>query len=383
MEPLVTATFVLGDLIAKKLADGTLQRVGGVIIDEAKKLVVAWVREREENTSQIANIQHDLQQAQGSLQIYSAASVLNLGVSGMGFGVINLRLNQLEQSLKQSEELVKKIDKIDRKIDLGFYAKFRTAINLAVNAFTMSKAENRRDSALSAIQLFLEAEHIYTDYTDKEIEYGSQIIDEYLLTLTLAYLAEARCYLELGEYDTALKRFQEGEKNIRSRSQKYIEILLTSNPAIYLQPQFKGEIDLHRLTKVYQWIEPSLDENTVFENVRENLFKLAQEPNKWLESLPPAILSRVEVKGGRFGTNKKDFKQEADKRLPQVLEVMESMVETNRRFESYQTEIQAISQLGISFHDWLKLTPVNEDKPEGAELMFIVPNEPLELVAAS
>lgn len=54
------------------------------------------------------------------------------------------------------------------------------------------------------------------------------------------------------------------------------------------------------------------------------------------------------------------------------------MIETNRRFEAYQAEVQAIAQLGIGFHDWLKLTP-SEVKPDGAELMYIVPSEPLEL----
>jgi hypothetical protein len=49
-------------------------------------------------------------------------------------------------------------------LDLGYYANFRAALDLAVNAFTMTKAENRRSSALQAINRFLETEHIYTDY---------------------------------------------------------------------------------------------------------------------------------------------------------------------------------------------------------------------------
>ena len=53
-----------------------------------------------------------------------------------------------------------------------------------------------------------------------------------------------------------------------------------------------------------------------------------------------------------------------------------TLIETNRRFEAYQTEIQAIAQLGISFHDWLKLAP-SEAKPEAAELMYIIPSAPL------
>ncbi|WP_066376471.1 hypothetical protein [Anabaena sp. CA = ATCC 33047] len=324
--------------------------------------------------NQLEALGQNLQLTQGIFKVTTAASILNLGVSVMGFAVISQRLKELEQRLQQAQEL---LTKINRKIDLSFYANFRAAIELAINAFTMKKSENRRSSALQAINRFLEAEHIYTELTDIEIEQQSQIADEFLLTLSLAYLAETRCYLELEEHETALRRFQEGTIVIRSRIQKYVEILLTSNPAAYLQPHLKDQIDLRRLTKVYQWIDPTLEENAVFEMQRENLYKMAQEPNKWVESLPTAILSRVEVPGGWLGPNVNDLKREADKRLPQVLELIESMVETNRRFESYQTEIQAISQLGISFHEWLKLTPTQENKPEGAELMYIMPSTSL------
>ncbi|MCG6135695.1 MAG: hypothetical protein MET45_13690 [Nostoc sp. LLA-1] len=243
----------------------------------------------------------------------------------------------------------------------------------------MTKSENRQSSALQAINRFLEAEHIYTEYTDIEIEQQSQIADEFLLTLSLAYLAEARCYLELEEHETALRRFQEGSNVIRSRIEKYVKILLTANPAAYLQPQFKDVISLRRITKIYQWFNPNLDENDVFEIERENLFKMAAFPYEWVESLPPAILIRDEVPGVWFWPNTEDLKREADKRLPQVFEIIESMIETNRRFESYQTEIQAISQLGISFHDWLKLTPSTEMKPDGAELMYIIPSQPINI----
>ncbi|WP_225896409.1 hypothetical protein [Amazonocrinis nigriterrae] len=155
--------------------------------------------------------------------------------------------------------------------------------------------------------------------------------------------------------------------------------MLTSNPGVYLQPEFKGQIDLRRLTRIYQWIDPYLDENAVFDLQRENLFKMAQNPNKWLDNLPAAILNRVEVQGGWFGPSQDNLKQEAYKRLPQVFEVMESMIETNHRFEAYQTEVQAISQLGISFHGWLQLTPSTEIKPDGAEFMYIIPSKPLAL----
>ncbi|WP_373526578.1 hypothetical protein [Nostoc sp.] len=373
----LTVTFMLADWIGKGLTDGTLERVGGVIRDVSTKQIVTWLREQGSNnstTNQLGELGRSLQLTQGILQVSSTVSILNLGVSVIGFAVILQRLKELEQRLQQAQKL---LNHINRKIDVSFYANFRAALDLAVNAFTMTKIENRRSSALQAINRFLEAEHIYTEFADIEIEQQSQIADEYLLTLSLAYLAEARCYLELEEHDTALRRFQEGSIVIHSRIQKYINLLLTSNPAVYLQPQFRGQIDLRRLTRIYQWLDPTLNENVVFDMQRMNLFMLAKDPNKWIESISAAIWdSKVDWVGKAIWD---DPKPQIYARLPKTLEVMESMIETNRRFESYQTEVQAISQLGISFHDWLKLTPSTEIKPDGAELMYIIPSKPLEL----
>lgn len=373
----VTVTFMLADWIIKGLTDGTLERVGGVIRDVSTKQIVSWLREQGSNnstTNQLGELGRSMVVTQGILQVTSAVSILNLGVSVIGFAVIAQRLKELEQRLQQAQKL---LNHINRKIDLSFYANFRAAIELATNAFTMTKTENRRSSALQAINRFLEAEHIYTEFTDIEIEQKSQIADEYLLTLSLAYLAEARCYLELEEHDTALRRFQEGSIVIRSRIQKYVELLLTSNPAVYLQPQFRGRINLRRLTRIYQWLDPTLDENAVFDMQRMNLFILVKDSNKWVESIPAAIWdSKVDWVGKALWD---DPKPQIYARLPKTLAVMESMIETNRRFESYQTEVQAISQLEISFHDWLKLTPSTEIKPDGAELMYIIPSKPFEL----
>lgn len=371
----VTVTFMLADWIIKGIADGTLERVGGVIQEVGSKHIVTWLREQGSPTgNQLGELGRSMIVTQGILQVTSAVSILNLGVSVIGFAVIAQRLKELEQRLQQAQKL---LNHINRKIDLSFYANFRAAIELATNAFTMTKPENRRSSALQAINRFLEAEHIYTEFADIEIDQKSQIADEYLLTLSLAYLAEAHCYLELEEHDTALRRFQEGAIVIRSRIQKYVKLLLTSNPAIYLQPEFRGQIDLRRLTRIYQWLDPTLNENAVFDMQRINLFMLAKDPNKWIESIPAAIWdSKVDWVGKAIWD---DPKPQIYARLPKTLEVMESMIETNRRFEAYQTEVQAISQLGISFHDWLKLTPSTEIKPDGAKLMYIIPSKPLEL----
>jgi hypothetical protein len=90
--------------------------------------------------------------------------------------------------------------------------------------------------------------------------------------------------------------------------------------------------------------------------------------------LPAAIWdAQVDWVGKAFWD---DPKPQIFSRLPRVMAAMESMIETHRRLESYQWELQAIAQLGISFHEWLQLTP-SEPKPDDAKLVYVIPSEPI------
>lgn len=254
----VNATFHVPEHLARGISNGTLERVGGVVREADSKQVVAWLRE----IGNADNVLESVLQTAGAV-----SSILNLAVSTMGFAVVLLRLRVLERQLHQAQEI---LQTIDYKIDLSFYANFRAALDLAMNALTMTNAETRKLSAMQAINRFLEAEHHYTKLTDREIGNGSQVADEYLSTLCLAYVAEVRCYLELEEIDTARRRLQEGAAILRPRFEEHISTLLTSNPAAYLHPSLKEQVGLKRLTKVYRWLEPGLDESDVFEMQRDS-----------------------------------------------------------------------------------------------------------------
>ena len=277
---IIDVTFDIPEIIAQGLSNGTYERVGGVVREIGSKQVVGWLREIYEKSDPV------LSNILGLSSVSAVSSTLNLAVSTMGFIVVLKRLGIIEQQLEKAQEVLRTID---YKIDLSFYANFRAALDLAFNAFTMTNSETRKMSAMQAINRFLEAEHHYTKLTDIEIGNGSQVADEYLSTLCLAHVTEVRCYLELEELDTARRRLQEGAAALRPRFEKHINTLLTSNPAAYLHPSLKEQVGLKRLTKVYQWLKPGLDESDVFEMQRENLFNLARKPEKWINSLPQAI----------------------------------------------------------------------------------------------
>lgn len=385
----VEATFQVPEHIVQGLSNGTYERVGGVVREVESKQVVAWLREAyetgEPGSSNILS----------PFSVSAVSSTLNLAVSTMGFIIVLKRLGVIEQKLEQAREI---LQTIDYKIDLSFYANFRAALDLAINAFTMTNSETRKMSAMQAINRFLEAEHHYTKLTDIEIGNGSPVADKYLSTLCLAYITEARCYLELEEIDTARRRLQECAAILRPWFEKHINTLLTSNPAAYLHPSLKEQVGLKRLTRVYQWLEPGLDESDVFEKQRENLFKLAQNPEEWTNSRPQAI--RKSKGGSATQTNvlKSIAKQSKDtlfmilqiaaseslgkvvmksseteiyNRLPATMGLMESMVEDYNRLAMYQSEVEMIHRLGMSFQEWRQLTPSSNAHGNGADLIYI------------
>ncbi|MEO0886858.1 MAG: hypothetical protein AAFY54_13110 [Cyanobacteria bacterium J06648_10] len=402
----ISVLFDLPQYISTGLASGNFVRNGGVIQDQAGK-VVMWLKETggvpgvspsmlgsvdptgilrlglqgvdtAVTQSKLTALGAQMTQVQNLAMLTSATSILTLGVSVAGFAIISKKLKHLEGRLK---DVQKTLDEVDEKIDLGFYSNFRAALDLAGNAFTMDDKANRRSSALQAIDRFLEAEHVYSDLTDKEIERKSQIGDEYLLTLCLAYIAETRCYLELGEYDTALRRFQEGKEQIRTRIGQYIDLLLTDNPLMYLHPDLKEEVDLPRLARIYRWKDPSANEHSVFELMRESLrfldgasrFNLSE----WSKMLPASVIEQNQIKRGFTGI-KDEGRKEILKSLPKAVSEMEEMMETNQRFESYEYEIKLLAKTKVPFSKWLSLKPADA-APEGANLAFILPPQPIAL----
>ena len=392
----VNATFQVPKNIDLGIVNGTYERVGGVIREKKSKQIVAWLREAGKTGKAVEAVEVGKIVGSALQTVGSVSSILNLAVSTTGFIVVLRRLGVIEQQLFQAQAALKTID---YKIDLSFYANFRAALNLAMNAFTMTNAESRRLSAMQAINRFLEAEHHYTKLTDLEISNGSQVADEYLSTLCLAYVTEVRCYLELEEIDTAHRRLQESAAELRPRFEKHIDTLLTSNPAAYLHPSLKDEVGLKRLTQVYQWVDPGLTESDVFEMQRENLFKLAQDPSEWTNSLPQAIripksdnshlidvFDDIAKKSKRFmktlpSRSKKEAgspepitlssELEAYGRLPATMDLIETLVENDNRLTMYEAEVDVINRSGMSFQEWQQLTPLPSPQENGGDLMYI------------
>lgn len=402
LQDLLKVTSPISDILLKALANGTFERIGGAIYDTTGRLI-AFLRET-------VDFKQVTSEAVSFLNGGAGLSILNFAVATMGFAVVLRRVNNIAKRLEETQEL---LEQLNQKLDLSFYANFRTALDLAYNAFTMVKPENRGSMARQAVDRLAQARHHYSALIEDRLDTNGPAVDAYLATLTLAFVAETRCYLELEELALAKRRLDSGAIDLNRHVRNQLNTLLTSNPSAYLHPTLKGTVDLRRLTNVLRWLHPSLDENAVFEEQRQNLFNLTEHLDEWLETLPSAIWdpkfdtpgnTMRSPKSRRFETPEinilvpklgnlklprigiprlgRNVETKVFTRLGTILETIEAMIEDMHRLDTYRVEIQAIQNLGVSFHQWQQLTLPTHSLEENPALMCIIPHKPLDLTAS-
>ncbi|HRW98443.1 MAG TPA: hypothetical protein P5280_03085 [Cyclobacteriaceae bacterium] len=367
--PIITTTLGIRPELAGKiisgLMSGTYERVGGVIRDVGSKEVVAWLRDLPQTQPIDATVLSSLGPL---LPLNVVTSVLNLSISVIGFGVVMKRLNTIEGQLQTISGI---LAGVNRKLDLSFYSNFRAALELARTAFSMREDTNRRISATQAINRFLEAEHHYLGMLDTELQAGSQAVSPFLNTLFLAYVSTARCYLELGETETAWRHFQEGEAALSSRVRQYYSSIVGVKPAIFLHPGLADSISLERLTRLLRHYDGSLNESSVFENLRKEIWETAsRKPETWLRKLPASIWDH-EVDGrekkaiGRRPRSGEEMLKQVLPRLPEAFAQVELAHESLGCIEGYGIESRYLLDHNIEYRAWqqIEIPATKQDDP--------------------
>ena len=154
---------------------------------------------------------------------------------------------------------------------------------------------------------------------------------------------------------------------------------------------------MKRLTKICRWLTPGVDEIQVFESLRASLFDLAAHPDNWVNTLPQAIRLPKKSEEGVFDiikqakritgtfpalprgipglkTNATETKLQEDPnieifiRLPETMDLIERLIETNNRVETYLMEIDTVGRMRLSFKEWRELKPSSTGD---TDLMFI------------
>lgn len=377
----VTATFILPEVISTKLAKGVYERVGGVVRDSQTKQVIIWLRETGQST-QMSNAVPSILSGLGSV-----ASLLNLGVSTMGFALILQRLNGIASKLQSLEELIK----------IGFHAKFLTGIQVADKALTTTDATDRKQRAIQASTLLTEARNLLIPLLQSELNQGTRAVPAYLTALALAYTAEALCDLEIQEPATVCASLEQGVAILESITRRYVQKLLTTQPVAYLHPSLEETLPSQRVIEVMRWANPKCAVSDFLARVPAQIEELEASSIEWINSLPPAIYDPTVDSQESWaewmlrqpglllapwlpsGWVHKQAQQAwiIEHRLPDTFHVMEVQLETLRRLQGYILEIRTAQILGISFRSWQALTPSDATQDSENQLMYLIFAEPI------
>jgi hypothetical protein len=318
-------------------------------------------------------------------QFNTALGLANLGLSAIGFAVVISKLNQIDSRI---QNLQASISEIKNKIDRSIFAKTKSAIEVAEIALKMSSSSSRRRLVSEVIQPLLEAEHYYQAAWDSDWNEGNCILSrEYILILSLVYVTETKCYLELEEHEMALKRLAGAEEIPKPRIRKYVKLLF-EDPSGYLHSGCQG-FRLSSILEILKYVTAESNVDKLFdEHIRTAIFNTCSIES-WTDSIPPisrnAILALVAPSlvgvewtlWDRMPWNtgaRREVILGLMSRANQVIAAAQSMIELHRRLEGYRHEINEMVRLGLSFREWqdLVLLPKSSSEDRDSKILLLL-----------
>ena len=260
--------------IAQGLANGTLERVGGVIREVGNKQVVAWLREGGKiasnpniltgglgsvatsllNTAVSAHSHHLIMQAlarQGML--IGTMGILNIAISGYTLYILNRRINHLGKQIK----------KIAAEFDRDRWNKLASALESMRDVAEAEGDSYKLDVPRLNERLNEGRKHILDKVEDRlgdsiDSKQG-QIAQDYLLLAMQVDTMRIRCYLETDEHKMARDRLKERLEDYRNRTREFVHKLLGVHHARYFHKSVIDE-DLERYIRIEGWLNHGKDD---------------------------------------------------------------------------------------------------------------------------
>ena len=344
--------------IVKGLADGTLERVGGVIREAGSKQIVAWLREGGKiasnpdiltgllqaaggvgsvatgilNTAVSAHSHHLIMQAlaQQGLML-GTLGVLNIAISGCNLLVMINRFQALNQRINEIYERTAEEFNRDRQIHLE---------STLANCRDMVEAEGdsyRRDAPRLNQDLDNARRHILRDVDDLNKNSQLHMVQDYLLLAMQVDISRIRCFLEIDEHKLARDRLKECLKDYQNRTREFVHKLLGAHHARYFHKSISDE-DLERYIRIEGWLNHGKDDvlMDVIKKYRRDF---------WNQDAIQDIIPGRSLPGRPS--------EEPTQHLLALAQA-ELLIENVQRLEGFEDELDAIERLGLA--EWEALT---------------------------
>ena len=336
--------------IAQGLANGTLERVGGVIREVGSKQIVVWLREGGKIASN-PNILTGLVQATGGVgsvatgilnTVVSAHShdlikkeiarqgimlgtmgILNIAISGCNLLMMIHRFQALKKQINDIYESIVEEFNRDRQVRLA------STLNQVRDMLEAKGDSYKQDSPRLTHELDNAREDILWDVDNLHKNSQLQMIQDYLLLAMQVDIFRIRCFLETNEVELARTRLKERLKDYRKRTHEFVHKLLGVYRARYFHTSVEPD-DLQRYIRIEGWLRRKDD---VLMDVIEKSRK-----DFWNQDAIQDIIPGRSLPG-----------RPSEKPIHHLTALAQAalLIENFQRLEGFEDELAAIERLGL------------------------------------
>lgn len=221
------------------LANGSLERIGGIIRDTQSKQVVAWLRDGAAPGSENP-IMHALMSAANGgryagMTLASSTMLLNVALSGVSLAVIAHRIDHLTTELA----------KLKGEFDHDRRVRFQSALQDARDVLDAENTEFAQQAVRSAVKGLFEAQQHFLKDFDDVMQAKSPALMQAQQTLTEAMYAatlRARCYLAVEQRKLALKELKDSRTMFEERTRSLMKAWIGQHPGVFLHPSLPDDV---------------------------------------------------------------------------------------------------------------------------------------------
>jgi len=362
--------------IAQGLANGTLERVGGVIREVGNKQVVAWLREGGQlvNNTDIVNglmgnlaqvgqissvtgildtvvsarsqylVHKRLRAIEMQVQFFGAVSLLNIAISTVTLLNMIQRFQALEKQIEAVYKGIVTEFNRDRQINLeSALASVRDTIEAKGDSYKQYIPQLTHDLDSARRQILRDVKVMLERSVSPEQDH---MVEDYLLLAMQVDTMRIRCSLEMGEHTLARRQLNDCLKKHQELTQDFVNKWLGARRALYFHISVKD--DLQRYLCIESWLRGKDD-------VLMDLIE-AYRGDFWNQDANPAVhQSRLQRGINRINSIPPFNKlRQQSKELPRhlrALEQSELLIENYKRLYMCKRELDAIERLG-GLEEW-------------------------------
>ena len=335
--PAIEVLLEVPPAIVQGLANGTLERVGGVIRNSRNGQIVAHLREGGQisSNSQLTQglmgglLGHaGMSSATISTIIFGTARILNTAIAGFTLLKMIQRFQALEKQVQATYERMGTEFNQDRQIDLeSALASVRNMIEAEGDSYKQEAPGLNRDLDKARRHILRDVDAVLLE--DSPDPGQSQNAQDALLGAMHVDTMGIRCHLEIDEHKLARDQLKDVLEEHKKRTQTFVLKWLGAHPARYFHEKVTDE-DLARYIRIEGWLRGKDDVlMELVETYRHDF---------WNEDAIKSIKPRRSLRSRHS--------KEPTHHLTALTQA-ELLIENFQRLEGFEGELNAIERLGL------------------------------------